>query len=105
LLVHAPLATLPTDLSILSIEIPDHLEPKEVSISDLPPDWRSYPAPLKLADLGSKWALSNESLLLRVPSAVVEHEYNLLINPFHPDFKLLSVHNVEPYLIDPRLIQ
>jgi RES domain-containing protein len=86
-LVHVPLSIVPGDLSIATIQIPDDISPKEIAISDLPANWRDYPAPPELAELGTQWALTNETLLLRVPSAVVEGEFNILINPLHPDIK------------------
>ena len=82
-LVHVPLSIVPTNLRIACLEIPNRITPKEISIPDLPPKWRYYPAPPESAELGTKWALANDSLLLRIPSAVVEDEYNILINPMH----------------------
>ena len=82
-LVHVPLSIVPTNLRIACLEIPNRITPKEISIPDLPPKWRDYPAPPESAELGTKWALANDSLLLRIPSAVVEDEYNILINPMH----------------------
>jgi RES domain-containing protein len=102
-LVHVPLSMVPRNLSIASIEIPGEIIPKEISISDLPENWRSFPAPIELVELGSRWALSNETLLMRVPSAVVGHEFNILINPLHPDMKRANVSHIEAYSFDPRL--
>ena len=90
-LVHVPLSMVPNDLSIASIEIPDDIISKEILVSDLPGNWRSYPAPFELAELVTRWALTNETLLLFVPSAVVEHEFNILINPSHPDMKHVTL--------------
>jgi RES domain-containing protein len=102
-LVHAPISIVPTNISIVTIEIPDRIIPREISISDLPSNWRDYPATLELVDIGTNWALSNETLLLRVPSAVIEHEFNMLINPSHPEIKYVIISNIEKYKIDERL--
>ncbi len=104
-LVHLPLSLMPDDISISSIEIPDNIISREILISDLPVNWRSWPAPSKLAELGTRWALSNETLLLRVPSAVVQHEFNILINPSHPDMKHVTILHIEEYRFDRRLIR
>lgn len=104
-LVHVPLSIVPNELSIANIQIPDDINPREISISDLPSNWRDYPAPQELAQLGTQWALMNETLLLRVPSAVVIGEFNILINPFHPDIKHVTVPHVETYQFDERLLQ
>ena len=104
-LVHVTHAIFPTDLSIASIKIPDSVSSKEILIADLPDNWNKYPAPLKLADIGTRWALSNETLLLRVPSVVVPHEFNILINPSHPDITKISILKVEQYKFDDRLLR
>jgi RES domain-containing protein len=104
-LVHVPLSMIPKDLSIASIEIPDDIITKEITVSDLPGNWRNYPSPIKLAELGTRWALSNDTLLLRVPSAVVEHEFNILINPSHPDMIHVTISHIENYRLDNRLLQ
>ena len=104
-LVHVPLSLVPRDLSIASLEIPDAISPEEILVTDLPANWRNYPAPPELAELGTKWASRNETLLLRVPSAVVEHEFNILINPSHPDMKHVMISHVEGYTFEKRLLR
>ncbi len=104
-LVHVPLSIVPPHLSLATLQISDKITPKAISISDLPGNWREYTAPSRLAELGTNWATKNESLLLRVPSAMVEHEYNILINPLHPDMKHVSIAQIERYTVDKRLLR
>ena len=104
-LVHVPISIIPDDLSITSIEIPDSIKQKDVLPGRLPKDWRDYPSPPELAEIGTKWALSNETLLLRVPSAVVENEFNILINPQHPDMKRITISKIEKFRFDKRLVK
>ena len=104
-LVHVPISIIPDDLSIASIEIPDSIKPKYLLLRDLPKNWRDYPPPPELAEIGTKWALSLASLLLRVPSAVVENEFNILINPQHPDIKRISISKIEKFRFDKRLVR
>ena len=78
---------------------------KDVLPGSLPRYWRDYPSPPQLAEIGTKWASSNETLLLRVPSAVVENEFNILINPQHPDMKLISISKIEKFRFDTRLVR
>jgi RES domain-containing protein len=103
LLVHVSLSFAPTDLKMATIEVPDEPAPEVVDVAALPPNWRDFPAPPELADLGTAWARSNRSLLLRVPSAVVEHEKNILINPAHPDIARAVLTKVEDFRLDRRL--
>ncbi len=102
-LVHVSLPNPPGDLSMATLEVPDGIAPKELDPSSLPKNWRGSPAPIELADLGTQWARSNASLLLRVPSAVVEYEYNILINPMHEDASRVKLVKVVPCKLDERL--
>ncbi|NOX26288.1 MAG: RES domain-containing protein, partial [Deltaproteobacteria bacterium] len=69
------------------------------------PNWRDYPAPEQLADIGTGWLKSKSSLLLEIPSAVVNKEMNILINPLHQDIKSVSLVSVESFSFDSRLLQ
>ena len=103
-LVHVPFPIKPSGLSIVTLEIPDTISYSEISQSELPDDWRNYPAPLTLADIGTDWAMKNQYLLLRVPSAVIPYEFNYLINPLHPDMKHVLIFQVDDYTFDNRLV-
>lgn len=88
----------------IEVEIPDpHVE----ELSELPPDWRQLPEPYPESTqrLGSEWALSLRSLALRVPSAVVPSEFNLLLNPRHPAMPEVRVGQPQPLFLDPRLLR
>ncbi len=104
-LVHVPLSIAPANLSLATLQIPDEITPKEIKMADLPDNWRKYPPPIKLAEAGSNWAKADESLLLRVPSVVVEYEFNILINPLHPGMKHVTVLKIECYKADKRLFR
>lgn len=104
-LVHLSLPQTPTDVSMATIEIPDDVRPEAIVLGSLPSNWRTYPAPPELADLGTAWAQAKRSLLLRVPSAVVEHEFNILINPAHPDMPRVSLVDVKKVTINGRLLR
>ena len=104
-LVHVPAAIIPKNLRIATIEVPGDAIPNRVEPAELPENWRQYPPPPKLAEIGSNWVLSGKSLLLQVPSAVVENEYNVLMNPMHPDMKKVSIADVHSYVLDERLIR
>jgi RES domain-containing protein len=38
-----------------------------------------------------------------VPSSIVPHELNYLLNPLHPHFKRIRIGRPEPFSFDPRL--
>jgi RES domain-containing protein len=103
-LVHVSHAYAPVDLSMVTFEIPDDIIPEEIASSALPKNWRRYPPSSELADIGTEWLLSNRNLLLRVPSAIVEQEHNVLINPSHSDISRVLITEVENYAFDERLL-
>jgi RES domain-containing protein len=102
-LVHLSMPEVPAGLSIATLEIPDDIRPGEIRPASLPRSWREHPAPAALAELGTKWARANRGLLLRVPSAVVEGEFNLLINPAHRAMPRVRIVRVERYRMNARL--
>ena len=104
-LVHVALSNAPRGLMMATIEIPDSIVPEDVPRASLPRGWRDYPPPRQMADLGTRWAKSKKSLLLRVPSAVVGQEYNILINPLHSEMARVVLRGVETFEFDKRLIR
>jgi RES domain-containing protein len=103
-LVNASMPLIPDDLVLAKLDIPDNILPEIISVKKLPKDWRNHPAPLVLAELGTKWIIDCKALLLRVPSAVIDSEYNILINPGHPDMKHISI-KYERFKLDNRFIE
>lgn len=102
--VHIPAPRiLPRRLAIVSYEVPESVTTETVSIADLPADWRSYPAPPALQDLGREWVRRGRSFILRVPSALMPEETNLIFNPAHPDMRLLIIKDVQDFEFDTRL--
>jgi RES domain-containing protein len=103
--VHLPMVLEPHDLSIATFVIPDSASIRQVDAGSLSKGWETYPAPIKLADIGSEWARSGDSLLLRVPSAVVQDEYNVLINPEHAEMSAVEIEGIRTYVFDARLLK
>lgn len=104
-LVHVPMALAPENLSIVEINIQENIERESINESQLPSNWRNYPAAEQLANIGTNWIKSKSSLLLDIPSAVVEKEVNTLINPLHPDIKFVDLTNIEMFSFDSRLFK
>ena len=69
----------------------------------LPANWRDYPPPVELQLFGDQWIAGLASAVLKVPSVIVEHEHNFLLNPVHPDFSQIAIGNPQPFEFDPRL--
>jgi len=87
--------------------IPCHFAAKVVSHVDrslLPKNWRSYPAPPELQQIGNEWVKSGRSAVLLVPSAIIESETNYLLNPQHKDFASIEFGSPQPFALDLRLL-
>jgi len=93
----------PDDLVSVRAEIPTGLEHKTIEAGDLPGNWRTYPAPEALQDLGTEWIRRCETVVLSVPSAVVPDERNYLLNPAHQEFSSIRVCSPRPFHFDPRM--
>jgi RES domain-containing protein len=100
-----PSGMMPGPLGLLTIETKDGVSIEEIDIKALPKNWRNKTSPLELANIGTKWVRENRSLILRVPSAVVLGDFNILINPSHPEIGKVKVKSVEPYELDERLLR
>lgn len=71
--------------------------------AELPADWSDVEPAVAAQRLGTDWAAGGSSLLLRVPSAVIPHEHNLLLNPEHPAYADMLLEGPLPFRFDPRL--
>lgn len=104
-LVHTTLTNIPRNLQVVKLSIPETITIKRIDISALPVGWNLYPAQFATIELGTSWVINGETLLLRVPSAVIQHEYNIIINPAHPDMKQVQIVTTEAFNYDERLQQ
>ncbi|MBZ4188212.1 RES family NAD+ phosphorylase [Niabella beijingensis] len=55
--------------------------------------------------MGDQFLLHRSHLVLRMPSAVIPEECNLLLNPQHSDFKKVKIVESRPYGLDNRLFK
>jgi RES domain-containing protein len=76
---------------------------KALAPTDLPENWKQDPPARSTIRLGDRWFASGESAVLRVPSAIVPAESNLLLNPAHPDFEKMKLGIPQLFRFDRRL--
>ena len=91
-LVHLdlPPELLPSDYVLLRAELP-------FRAADFEPVERYDPVVV-----GQEWLREGATPLLRVPSVLVPHGHNLLLNPAHRASSRTRVVSVEPFVFDPR---
>ena len=88
---------------VFKIAIPDHVRIDGVARNKLPSNWRAEPPQRGTSQLGDDWVRAGHTVALRVPSAVVPQETNLVLNPSHPDFRRLRIGKAQQFAFDPRM--
>ena len=83
--------------------IPVSIDESLIEIVQTPEDWRQLPAPRSTREAGTRWVAESRSAVLRVPSIVVDGEFNYILNPRHTDFVRLEIGEPLAFSFDPRL--
>ena len=102
-LVHLTPVNIPYNYCITEIEVPND----STAILDkaiLPLNWKKVSLPLGLREIGDNFLKKQQHLLMKVPSSIVEGEYNYLLNPLHPAAKNVMLKNKQPFNFDERLL-
>lgn len=102
--VHVPLGIIPVSYCIASLDIPEKAIFK-LDIKDLPASWNSNPFIKATQLIGDNFLRQAENLVLQVPAASVNGDFNYLINPRHPDFSKVKLKSVDPFEFDVRLFK
>lgn len=103
--VHFTLATIPGDYRMITIFIPDDISIQKLNIADLPTNWNTFPHPSTTQSIGDQFVADNKFCVLQIPSAVTQGDYNLLINPCHPDVKQIKIIAIEKFPFDKRIFE
>jgi len=101
-LVHLNASQLLTSYSLVSARVPDRLV-QVLPRDTLPTNWKNSPAPAEAAAIGDRWVSEAQSVVLAVPSVLVETELNYLLNPGHRDFSRITLGIPRRYPFDVRL--
>ena len=101
-LVHLPTGLLPSNFCMARFEVKADFF--EFKTEDLPQKWQSYPFLKRTQILGNQFFRENKSLLLKVPSAIVNGDFNYIANPLHPDIKKLKFLEKVSFSFDDRLL-
>ncbi len=103
--VHFSLATLPSDYVMITIDIPDDIMLTELPLKNLPADWNEFPHPSSTQVFGDRFVSENNFCVLKIPSVVTQGDFNILINPGHPDFPRIKIKSIEKFAFDKRLFK
>jgi RES domain-containing protein len=104
-LVHLTQTPLPLNRYLVEIVIPEKLWSAAAFFdAQQAVGWNAEPAGKVSLDWGTAWAKGTGTLLARVPSVVVEEEFNVLLNPRHPDLTAVRAKKVRRWMYDARFI-
>lgn len=101
--VHRSGEGLAGDFRVMSIDVPDDIAITTIAIGELPTDWFDFQQYGVCQTVGDAWLRRAESVVLRVPSAIIADEWNYLLNPAHPDFQRIHLVHTDPFVFDPRI--
>lgn len=91
----------PDSYQLLAVEVPD-----DVAFEDAPAlsvNWRAEAR--ETQQIGNRWLVASQTALLRVPSAIVPHTWNWLLNRGHPDSNRVEIVEIVRAQFDPRLFR
>lgn len=100
-IVHLP-PMLSPELDILTIEIPDD-SIFSIEIEELPRNWKMYPAPVVLSEIGEQWIRDAKTIALRVPSCIIHTAHNYILNCRHPQYSKIKLIERKSFEFDSRL--
>jgi RES domain-containing protein len=103
--VHTSLSLLPSDYYLTTIMIPDSAPVSVINPAKIPHGWQSFPFPSFTRIIGDQFVKQNRYLVLKVPSAVVQGDFNYLINPSHTLMDQVKIIQTERFEFDERLFR
>ena len=98
ILAHTDKSLPPVNMAYAEIYVPDSALTQKIL---------RLPADTTELDYGSAWLKEKQGLMLKVPSAILpyeyDHEFNLILNPLHEDYKKIFVAKTHDFSFDMRL--
>lgn len=98
ILAHTNSDVLPDTYQLLEIEVPDFVK---VQVATPRSGWQINLGYSR--EFGDAWLASASSAVLQVPSAIMPHAMNYLINPEYPEAPHITIVRTEKYELDQRL--
>jgi RES domain-containing protein len=93
---------IPNSLSITMIEISDS-RINTIPISELPTDWNSIPAMSSTKDYGTNLLKGLSASIFKLPSAIIEDEFNYILNPLHNESRDFKIIDIKDFVYDIRV--
>jgi RES domain-containing protein len=98
---HTSANDVPPNYTLLTVEAGDRVSFEELDLKLLTRDW---PERIEVTRaVGSAWVRSGRTALFRVPSALVPHTCNVVLNPLHSDARGVRIQSAIEYPFDSRI--
>jgi RES domain-containing protein len=94
----------PDDLVSIEAEILEDVATERLDLKSLPYKWYEL-RDESLRTFGDRWIRAGKAIALHVPSAAIRGEWNVLLNPAHPDFYKLKIEKPKPFEFDLRMFR
>ena len=94
----------PDDLVSIEAQIPERLATERLDLYSLPRKWYALRDD-SLRTIGDLWIREGKTVALHVPSAAIRGEWNVLLNPQHPDFRKLRIEKPKAFEFDLRMFR
>lgn len=102
--VHVSSAPMPP-LVLVGVDLPDIASIYKPKASELPKGWDDLPTSSSAQAFGRAWLEKGEHLAMWVPSVLLPEEYNVIINPLHPEYGHVQFAIVRPFSFDERMFK
>lgn len=100
-LVHTGTGTIPKHHRYVEIDIPDRVSVEQFDPAAVP-EWAT-PDEVASRAFGDAWLAAARSAVLTVPSVISPYDRNIVINPAHREFRLITAGPPKPVVWDERL--
>jgi RES domain-containing protein len=100
--VNVNIEDIPRALSMTTLDIPDK-DILQLTIADLPGNWRASPAPASTKDFGTEVLKKSQFAVIQIPSTVIPDEFNYLLNPLHRDSYQFLILDTQDFIYDVRI--
>jgi len=103
--VHLNTSGLPLNRYLVRLDVPPAIwkKARKLNLDKSSIGWDALPAGRVSLDIGERWLAEGDSALFLVPSIVIPEEFNVLVNPAHPDARHIRVEKLRKFTYDARL--
>lgn len=102
ILVHANIGRVPSTHCFVVANVPDDVAVERKVTNTLPEGWDTDDTSIARS-VGDQWLMDARSAVLLVPSVVAKLEWNVVVNPAHPEAARILVAESQKVIWDQRL--